>query len=96
MCRAAGARHADAVLAGHARLTIARAAARNAALADAVEQVRRHPALEERLVGEQRLVDRDVRDEALDDQLVERDPRRGRSPPRGSGPQTMSLPSSES
>src|SRR6185369_646206 len=39
---------------------------------DAVEQVGRHAALEERLVGEQRLVDRAVRDEPVDDQLVER------------------------
>src|SRR6185369_17276720 len=39
----------------------------------AVEQVRRHPALEERLAREQRLVDRDVRDESLDHQLAEGD-----------------------
>src|SRR3954452_5853265 len=42
--------------------------------ADAIEQVGRHPALEERLAAEQRLVDRDVRDEAVDDELVEGDP----------------------
>src|SRR5688500_6491882 len=35
--------------------------------ADAVEEVRREPALEERLGGEQRAVDLDVRDHALDD-----------------------------
>src|SRR5207253_4024597 len=40
---------------------------------DPVEQVRRHPALEEGLAREERLVDRDVRHEALDEQLVESD-----------------------
>ena len=34
----------------------------------------------------------DVRDDALDDQLVERDPRRARSRPRAVGPQTIELP----
>src|SRR3954454_18278263 len=41
--------------------------------ADAVEQVRGHPAGEERLVRQHRLVDRDVRHEAFDDDLIERD-----------------------
>ena len=63
--------------------------------ADAVEQVRREPALEEVLVGEQRPVDRHVRDEAVDDELVEGDPARAMAVAR-SGPQTTSLPSSES
>ena len=40
--------------------------------ADAIEQVRRHPALQERLVLEQRPVDLDVRRDALDEQLLER------------------------
>src|SRR4051794_20931982 len=40
---------------------------------DAVEQVRRHPTLQERVVGQQRLMDRDVRHQPVDDQLVERD-----------------------
>src|SRR6185369_9805285 len=44
---------------------------------DAVEQVRGHPSLEERLVRQERLVDRDVGDEAIDDQLVECDPATG-------------------
>src|SRR6187431_3022388 len=39
---------------------------------DAVQQVRRHLALEERLVAEQRLVDRDVGGDPLDQQLVKR------------------------
>src|SRR4051794_17623793 len=42
--------------------------------ADAVEHVRRHPAGKERLVLEHRLVDGHVRDQALDDELVEGDP----------------------
>ena len=44
---------------------------------DAVEQVRGHPTLEESFVGEQGLVDRHVRDQALDHQLVEGDPAAG-------------------
>src|SRR5258705_13382945 len=40
---------------------------------DAVEQVRRHPTLQERVVGQQRLVDRHVGDQAIDHQFVERD-----------------------
>ena len=39
---------------------------------------------------------RHVGDDAVDDELVERDARRARSPSSRSGPQTMSLPSSES
>ena len=54
--------------------------------ADAVEQVRGHPSLEERLAREQRPVDRDVRDDALDEQLVERDAAAGDRGRRGSGP----------
>src|SRR5436190_20343621 len=41
---------------------------------DAVQEVGRHTALEERLVGEQRLVDRHVGHDALDHELVERHP----------------------
>src|SRR5690242_19750632 len=42
-----------------------------------IEQVRGHPALEEGLGGEQRLVDVDVRREAVDHQLLEGDPTAG-------------------
>jgi hypothetical protein len=42
-----------------------------------VEEVGGEPALQEVLVGEDRLVERDVRGEAVDDELVERDPRPG-------------------
>src|SRR3954468_8670700 len=45
--------------------------------ADAIEHVRRHPTGEERFVLEHRLVDGHVGDQALDDQLVEGDPRAG-------------------
>src|SRR5215212_9416109 len=40
---------------------------------DPVEEIRRHPPLQERLARQQRLVDRNVRHEALDEQLVECD-----------------------
>ena len=45
--------------------------------ADAVEQVGGHPALEERVVLEQRAVDLDVRGDAVDEQLLERGPAAG-------------------
>src|SRR4029079_12435908 len=49
----------------------------NRRAADAVEEVRRHLALEERVRGEQRPVDRHVRDHALEQEVVERAPRPG-------------------
>ena len=63
--------------------------------ADPIDQVRGQLAGQEGLVGEEGLVDRDVGDDALDDQLVEGAPRAGDGR-RPVGPHTMSLPSSES
>src|SRR5687767_2590967 len=44
---------------------------------DSVEEIRGHAALEERLVLEQRPMDLDVRDHALDEQLLQRGPAAG-------------------
>src|SRR3954470_13735203 len=58
---------------------------------DTIEHVRRHPAREEGLVLEHRLVDGDVRDQALDHQLVECDARTGDGR-RAVGPADDALP----
>jgi hypothetical protein len=56
--------------------------------ADAVQEVRRELAVEEGLRAEQGSVDRDVGDDALDDELVERGPASAADDPQTPGGRT--------